>query len=49
VEIGEPERTYTVEPLENPVPRERPAEPAEQPVGPSPAEEPIEPERVPAP
>jgi hypothetical protein len=49
VEIGEPERTYTVEPLEDPVPRERPAEPAEQPAGPSPAEEPIEPERVPAP
>jgi hypothetical protein len=49
VEIGEPERTYTVEPLEDPVPRERPAEPAEQPAGPSPAEEPIEPERVRAP
>lgn len=49
MEIGEPERTYTVEPLEDPVPRERPAEPAEQPAGPSPAEEPIEPERVRAP
>jgi hypothetical protein len=49
VEIGKPERTYTVEPLEDPVPRERPAEPAEQPAGPSPAEEPIEPERAPAP
>jgi hypothetical protein len=49
VEIGEPERTYTVEPLEDPVPRERPAEPAESPAGPSPAEEPSEPERVPAP
>jgi hypothetical protein len=49
VEIGEPERTYTVEPLEDPVPRERPAEPAERPAGPSPAEEPIEPERVRAP
>jgi hypothetical protein len=49
VEIGEPERTYTVEPLEDPVPRERPGEPAEQPAGPSPAEEPLEPERVPAP
>jgi hypothetical protein len=46
VEIGEPERTYTVEPLEDPVPRERPAEPAEQPDRPSPVEEPIEPERV---
>jgi hypothetical protein len=44
VEIGDPERTFTVEPLEDPVPRERPAEPAE-----SPAKEPIEPERVPAP
>jgi hypothetical protein len=49
VEIGEPERTYTVEPLEDPVPRERPGEPAEQPAGPTPAEEPVEPERVPAP
>jgi hypothetical protein len=45
VEIGEPERTYTVEPVEDPVPREAPAEPAE----PSPVEEPIEPEKVPAP
>jgi hypothetical protein len=49
VEIGEPERTYTVEPLEDPVPRERPGEPGERPAGPSPAEEPVEPERVPAP
>jgi hypothetical protein len=49
VEIGEPERTYTVEPLEDPVLRERPAEPVEQPAGPSPAEEPVEPESVPAP
>jgi hypothetical protein len=48
VEIGEPERTYTVEPLEDPVPRELPTEPAESPVEPSP-EEPIEPERVLAP
>jgi hypothetical protein len=48
VEIGEPERTYTVEPLEDPVPRELPTEPAESPVEPSP-EEPIEPERVRAP
>jgi hypothetical protein len=46
VEIGEPERTYTVEPLEDPVPRERPADPAEQPTTPSPAEEPNERERV---
>jgi hypothetical protein len=48
VEIGEPERTYTVEPLEDPVPRERPSEPAESPAPPTPAEEPAEPERVPA-
>jgi hypothetical protein len=48
VEIGEPERTYTIEPLEDPVPRERPVEPAEPPAWPSPlpAEEPSEPERV---
>jgi hypothetical protein len=25
VEIGEPRRTYTIEPIEDPVPRERPA------------------------
>jgi hypothetical protein len=49
VEIGEPERTYTVEPVEDPLPRERPAEPAERPARPLPAEEPIEPEGVPAP
>jgi hypothetical protein len=51
MEIGEPERTYTVEPLEDPVPREVPAEPAEpaEPSEPSPAEEPTEPERVDAP
>jgi hypothetical protein len=47
VKIGEPERTYTVEPLEDPVPREPPAEPAESPAEPSPAEEPVEPERAP--
>lgn len=46
MEIGEPERTYTVEPVEDPVPREAPAEPAEQPAGPS--EEPVEPDKVPA-
>jgi hypothetical protein len=46
VKIGEPERTYTVEPLEDPVPREPPAEPAKSPAEPSPAEEPIEPERA---
>jgi hypothetical protein len=49
VEIGEPERTYTVEPVVDPVPREAPAEPAEQPAGPVPTEEPLEPEKVPAP
>jgi hypothetical protein len=49
VEIGEPERTFTVEPLEDPVPREPPAEPTESPPSPSPAEEPIEPARVWAP
>jgi hypothetical protein len=47
VEIGEPERTYTVEPVEDPVPRERPTEPAE-PAAPSPAKEPVKPEKVPA-
>jgi hypothetical protein len=48
VEIGEPQRTYTVEPLEDPVPRERPGEPAESPATQPPAEEPepIEPEKV---
>jgi hypothetical protein len=44
VEIGEPERTFTVEPLEDPVPRDPPAEPTEWPATPSPAEEPLEPE-----
>jgi hypothetical protein len=37
VEIGEPQRTYTVEPVEDPVPRESPA----------PEEEPAEPLREP--
>ena len=46
MEIGEPERTYTLEPLEDPVRRELPAEPSELPATPSPAEEPVEPERV---
>jgi hypothetical protein len=45
LEIGEPERTYTVEPVEDPVPRETPAEPADQPQTPS-REEPVNPERV---
>jgi hypothetical protein len=46
VEIGEPERTYTVEPVQDPVPRERPAEPAEPAPSP-PAKEPAKPEKVP--
>jgi hypothetical protein len=49
VEIGEPERTFTVEPVEDPVPRELPTEPAEAPAAPAPSEEPTQPERVSAP
>jgi hypothetical protein len=49
VEIGEPERTFTVEPVEDPVPRELPTEPAEAPAAPSPSEEPTQPEKVSAP
>jgi hypothetical protein len=45
MEIGEPERTVTVEPLEDPVPREAPAEPEPER---EPAEVPREPERLPA-
>jgi hypothetical protein len=41
VEIGDPERTYTVEPLEEPVPRE-PSEAPEE----APEQEPAEPEKV---
>ena len=41
MQIGDPIRTYTVEPLEDPVPREVPAEPVEDPV-----EVPSEPEHV---
>jgi hypothetical protein len=37
VEIGKPQRTYTVEPVEDPVPREEP----------TPDEAPVEPEREP--
>jgi hypothetical protein len=44
MEIGEPRRTYTVEPLEDPVPRELPEE---APDGERPAEAPGEPEQVP--
>jgi len=43
MEIGEPRRTVTVEPLEGPVPRELPEEPEEEP-----AELPREPEKIPA-
>jgi len=49
MDIGDPERTFTVEPVEDPVPREHPVEPAKQPAGPSPSEEPIEPDKVPVP
>jgi hypothetical protein len=43
VEIGKPQRTYTVEPIEDPVPLESPPAPEE-----APAEAPREPEEVPA-
>lgn len=42
--ISEPERTYTIEPLEDPVPRERPAEAPPE----IPESTPPEPEKVPA-
>jgi hypothetical protein len=45
MDIGKPKRIYTVEPLEDPVPRERPEAPA-QPAAPERA--PAEPEKVPA-
>lgn len=41
MEIGEPQRVFTVEPVEDPVPREAPADPLEEP-----DEVPDEPERV---
>jgi hypothetical protein len=41
MEIGDPRRTYTIEPAEDPVPREDPAPAPEEP-----AETPAEPERV---
>jgi hypothetical protein len=46
VEIGEPRRTYTIEPVEDPVPvpRERPAAPPDD----VPGETEREPEEVPA-
>jgi hypothetical protein len=43
VEIGKPQRTYTVEPIEEPVPSEAPQAPDDPP-----AETPREPEEVPA-
>jgi hypothetical protein len=43
VEIGKPRRTYTIEPLESPVPEERPSEPEEEPARPT-----REPDEVPA-
>jgi hypothetical protein len=42
MEIGEPRRIYVVEPVEDPVPREEPADEPAVPSGPS------EPEPVPA-
>jgi hypothetical protein len=42
MKIGRPERTYTVEPLEDPVPREEPKRPEEKP-----APKRREPEKVP--
>jgi hypothetical protein len=44
VEIGDPQRTYTIEPLEDPVPRESPSPVPDD----APAEAPREPEEVPA-
>lgn len=43
MEIGEPNRVYTIEPIEDPVPRRAPVEPKKEPV-PKP-----EPRREPAP
>jgi hypothetical protein len=45
VEIGKPQRTYTVEPIEDPLPRESPPSPPEDP---GEADAPREPEEVPA-
>jgi hypothetical protein len=42
MEIGDPRRTYTVEPIEDPVPRELPAEPVRK----TPDEAPAEPDKV---
>jgi hypothetical protein len=46
MDIGKPERTYTVEPLEDPVPQTRPKK-VDEPVEPDPAA-PCEPDEVPA-
>jgi hypothetical protein len=43
MDIGEPRRIYTVEPVEDPVPREQPASPPDD----VPAEKEREPEEVP--
>jgi hypothetical protein len=45
MEIGKPKRIYTVEPAEDPVPRQRPEAP-DRPATPDPA--PAEPDKVPA-
>jgi hypothetical protein len=45
MDIGKPKRIYTVEPVEDPVPRERPEAP-DQPAAPERA--PAEPDKVPA-
>ena len=45
MEIGKPQRTYTVEPIEDPLPRESPTSPPEDP---GEGEAPREPEEVPA-
>jgi hypothetical protein len=44
MDIGKPRRTVTVEPVEDPVPRESPVEPPER----EPADPPREPEKLPA-
>lgn len=44
MDIGEPRRTYTIEPVEDPVPRERPAPPPDE----TPVIEIDEPEEAPA-
>jgi hypothetical protein len=44
VEIGKPQRTYTVEPIEDPLPHESPSPPED----PGEADAPREPEEVPA-